>query len=327
MRAFEFLTEEDPQLSDQELRSQIIATVNTAERPMLIKFYDLLDSGDVNDKLEIMLSGENVDKDAARIKSELVKIFLTTKGTAKDKNDFIQQFPKGFINVEELLTPASSVTKWFTGNNFSQQVFQTAAATIRNQGIGPGEYALAAFSPLLKSVGLVGGGGDLIYGEGENGIRIEVKGKVKSWGRLHDAKKMDYDMKTIKRAFAEAGIDQPTLTALQWITLRNNLDDAVKENLSKIVVDNLFTHVNDELKTNLVTALRTGQLADIKSEWGKLSFINYKNASGFSGILFYDVSSGSTRYLSDPTNTTFGSDAPQLYGAERDAMPKVWIEG
>jgi hypothetical protein len=327
MRAFEFLFEEEPQISDQELRSQIIATVNTAERPLLIKFYDLLDSGDINDKLEIMLSSENVDKDAARIKNDLVKIFLTTKGNIKEKNNFIEQFPKGFIDVGELLKPSSNISKWFKGNDFSKRVFESVASSVVTQGIGPGEYALAAFSPLLKSIGLIGGGGDLIYGEGEGSLRIEVKGKIKSWGRLHDAKKMDYDMQSIKRAFAEFGIDQPVLTVLQWISLRNNLEDEVRKNLSKIVVDNLFTHVDDSLKSPLIKALSTEGMPTIKSEWGKLSFINYKNASGFSGILFYDVISGSTRYLSDTTNIKFGSDAPQIYGAERDAMPKVWIEG
>lgn len=325
MRAFEFLAEQTTELSDQEIRTQLISAVNQADRPLLDKFYQILDSGDLDDKLAVMLSGDQIDKDAAKIKNDLVKIFLTTKGNTREKKEFIDNFPQGYINVAELLSANSNIDKWFTGNSFAKQIFEQTAKLVRAQGIGPGEYALAAFSPILKSTGLAGGGGDLLYGDGENAVKIEVKGKVSSWGRLHDAKKMDYDMKSIKREFEAAGIDQPVLTVAQWIGMRKDLDDQTRNALSKVTVDNLFRHVDDANRASLINSLSNSGMDEIKSNWGKLSFLNYKNASGFSGILFYDIPSGNTRYISDATDSNFRTEAPQMYGAERDAMPKTWV--
>jgi hypothetical protein len=325
MRAFEFLYEQDNELSDQELRTQLISAVNQADRKLLDRFYQILDSGDLDDKLSLMLTGENVDRDAARIKNDLVKIFITTKGSASEKKEFIEKFPQGFIDVEQLLSPSNNIDRWFTGNSFAKNMFEQTASSVRSQGIGPGEYALAAFSPMLKSTGLVGGGGDLIYGQGQDALKIEVKGKVESWGRLHDAKKMDYDMKSIKQAFSDIGIDQPTLTVARWLEIRKDVDDQTKNSLSKIVVDSLFKHVDESNKATLINSLATSDMNDIKAAWGKLSFINYKTASGFSGILFYDIPSGTTRYVTDAEDLNFRSEAPQIFGAERDAMPKTWV--
>jgi len=326
MRAFEFLSEKNNELSDQELRTQIIVAVNQADRQLLDKFYHVLDAGDIDEKLSAMLSGEEIDKDAARIKDDLVNFFLTIKGSTKEKKEFVDQFSKGFIDVTELLKPESSIDRWFTGNSFAKKMFEQVAIRIRPQGIGPGEYALAAFSPLLKSTGLIGGGGDLLYGEGDSAIKIELKGKVSKWGRMHDPKKMDYDIRSIKTAFQEAGVDSPTLTVVQWLQMRKNFDGKTVNSLSKTTVDNLFKHVDDASKAPLIQSLSTGGLEQIKSDWGKLSVVNYAAATKFSGILFYDVPSGKTNYVSDPSGVNFTSDAPQMYGPERDAMPKTQIK-
>lgn len=315
MRAFELLLEQD--LSDKDIRAQIIATVKQAERPLLDKIFYVLDSQDFESRIESVLS---TDVDAAKIKNNIARIFVTTKGSVQEKKQFLDTFQSGMINVSELLSPSSSVEKWFTGNNFSKQIFlETCRLTER--GIGPGEFALAAFSPELKGAGAKSGSGDLIYKES---TFIEVKGKIKSWGRLHDAKKMRYNIPKIEAEFNKAGIDQSVLTVKVWISLRPTLDKEVVNSLAKVTVENLFTKVAPAEKTNLINLLAGGSMEDIKREWARLSFVNYKAAAGFDGILFFDTKSGASNYIEDPGTINLTGDAPQMYGPEQSAMPKVW---
>ena len=313
MRAYELVLENE--ISDQDVRKQIISAVKSAERPLLDKIYYVLDSGDFETRIESVLSS---DIDAAKIKNYIARVFATTKGTAIEKKQFLDSFEQGFINVKELLSPSSSVNQWFTGNNFSKEVFLEVCKKTE-RGIGPGELALAAFSPALRGAGAASGSGDLIYGKQS----IEVKGRISSWGRLHDAKKMNYDLPSIARKFSEAGVDQPVLTVVQWLPIRSTLDPKIVLELSKITVDNLFTRVTPGEKKQLVNLLAKGSLNDIKAEWGRLSFINYRNAAGFTGILFFDIPSGVTRFVTDPSSVQFKAEAPQMYGPEQQAMPKV----
>ena len=313
MRAYEFLIENE--LPDEEVRKQLISAVKSADRPLLDKMFYVLDSGNFETRIESVLSS---DVDAAKIKNYIARVFATTKGTASEKKEFLDNFEKGFIDVEKLLSSSSSINNWFTGNSFSKAVFLEVCKKTE-RGIGPGELALAAFSPALRGTGSASGSGDLIYGNQS----IEVKGRISSWGRLHDAKKMGYDIPSIARKFKEVGIDQPVLTVLQWLSIRPNLDPKIVLDLSKTTVDNLFTMVPPGEKNRLINLLVSGSLENIKSEWGRLSFVNYKNAVGFTGILFFDVSSGVTKFITDPSSSQFKTEAPQIYGPEQQAMPKV----
>lgn len=313
MRFFELVNENE--LSDEEIRRKLMLAIKSADRPLLDKMYYVLDSGDFETRIESVLSS---DIDSSKIKNYLARVFTTTKGTTSEKKEFLDNFEKGFIDVEKLLAPLSSINNWFTGNSFSKEVF-LEVCKLTERGIGPGELALAAFSPALRGAGSAGGAGDLIYGKQS----IEVKGRKVSWGRLQDPKKMGYDIPSIARKFNEAGIDQPVLTVVQWLTIRSNLDPKVVLDLSKTTVDNLFTKVSPEEKNRLINLLVNGSLENIKSEWGRLSFVNYKNASGFTGVLFFDIPSGATQFVTDPNSVQFKTEAPQMYGPELQAMPKV----
>lgn len=313
MRFFELLNEVE--LSSEEVRKKLISAVNSADRPLLDKMYYVLDSGDFDTRIESVLSS---DVDAAKIKNYIARVFATTKGTASEKKEFLDNFQNGFIDTETLLSASSSINSWFTGNPFSKAVFSEVCLKTE-RGIGPAELALAAFSPELKGTGSAAGSGDLIYGKQS----IEVKGRISSWGRLHDAKKMGYDLPSIARKFKEAGIDQPVLTVVQWLDIRSNIDHNIVLDLCKTTVDNLFTKVSSSEKNRLIGLLVNGSLGNIKAEWGRLSFINYKNAVNFTGILFFDIPTGATKFITDSNSSQFKTEAPQMYGPEQQAMPKV----
>jgi hypothetical protein len=318
MRAHEFLIEYDPNLPDDQLKKQVIGMVKGADRELLDKVYQTLSSGDFDTRIEAAISQ---DGDAAMIKDRLTQIIVSTKGTYTDKTQFLENFNKGFINTKNLLSPESSVDQFFVGSAFAKTVFLTTARTVISQGVGPGEYALAAFSPNIKFAGRSRGAGDLII---VGKTSVELKGKVKSWGRLIDARKMKFNMDAIRQAFSQAGIEQDTLTVKQWLGMRANLNPKVVTNLSKITVSNTFKFIAPNGAANLVKALATGSSEQIKQIWGALSFENYKGASGFDGILFFDTNSGTTRYVSSAEEiSTMAVDSPQMYGPEQGAMPKV----
>jgi hypothetical protein len=318
MRAFEFLIEYDPNLPDDQLKKQVMGMVKTADRELLDKVYQTLSSGDFDTRIEAAIGQ---DADASIIKDRLSQIIVSTKGTYTDKTQFLENFNKGFINTKNLLNPESSVDQFFVGSPFAKSVFLTTARSVISQGVGPGEYALAAFSPNIKFAGRSRGAGDLII---VGKTAVELKGKVKSWGRLIDARKMKFNMDAIRQSFSEAGIEQDTLTVKQWLGMRANLDPKIVTNLSKITVSNIFKFVAPNGAANLVKALSTGSSEQIKQIWGALSFENYKAASGFDGILFFDTTSGITRYVSTSDGiATMAVDSPQMYGPEQGAMPKV----
>ena len=94
--------------------------------------------------------------------------------------------------------------------------------------------------------------------------------------------------------------------------------------LSNSTVNNTFKFVQPQNKTSLVTALSQGDSNSIKLAWGLLSFENYKSASGFDGILFFDTMSGQTKYVASPDGIkNMKVDSPQMYGPEQQAMPKI----
>lgn len=157
------------------------------------------------------------------------------------------------------------------------------------------------------------------------GKNVELKTKISSWGRLHDANKMQYDMATLRNSFSQIGITDATLTAVQWCVIRDRLNRHDRRNLCKLIVDCLFNSVLDCEKIKLVHALYSGSLPDIKRKWGLLAFSNYKSITKFDAILFYNIPTGQTNYVTDLSTVNFVVEAPQIYGSEMCAMPKVGI--
>lgn len=318
MRAKEFLKEYDPKTSDDQLKKTVISMIKSADRELLDKVYQTLSTGDFDTRIEAALGQ---DEDAKIIKDRLAQIIVSTKGSYSDKVEFLNKFNQGFINTKALLSPDSSVDNFFVGSDFAKNAFLTTCRTVASQGVGPGEYALAAFSPNIKFAGRSRGAGDLII---VGKTLVELKGKVKSWGRLIDARKMQFNMEAIRKDFKTAGIDQDTLTVAQWLSIRPKMNVKTVTKLANTTVNNTFKFVQPQSKSLLVNALSKADSNSIKSAWGLLSFENYKSASGFDGILFFDTMSGLTKYVASSDGIKdMKVDSPQMYGPEQQAMPKI----
>jgi len=321
MRAKEFLKEYKEDLPDAELRQQVVGMVQHANRELLDRVYQTLSHDEFGAR---MTSAMSADPDATMIQDKLAQIINTTNGTYAEKSAFLDQFHQGFIDVNSLLSKQSSMAHWFKGNRFAQAVFLSTCRNITAQGVGPGEYALAAFSPDIKFAGRSAGGGDLLV-VGKH--VVELKGKINKWGRLQNPREAEYDMGAIKQALDKVGITYTakSFTAKMWLEQRGQLDPKVVPTLSKIFVDALFKHVPDADKAPLINALTKGSMTDIKSNWAVLNFVNYKAYARFDGILLFDTNSGETRYIVDAREMASLSqiNAPQILGSVDQAMPQI----
>ena len=313
------LTEYNASTSDTQLKKEIIGMVQKSDRDTLDRVYQALGAGDFDQRVSAALSQND---DAIAVKDKLAAIINATKGSYQEKNDFINGFDKGYINVRALLSSQGSLDTYFTGNNFAKRVFLTASSTLVSMGVGPGEIALAAFSPLIKFAGTSRGGGDLII---MDKVAVEVKGKIKSWGRLHDPRKAKYAIGAIRDAFEEAGVPVGRAISLDgWVSIRESLDPKVRQQLSKIIVDNLFKFTDPGDNARFAKMLATDSIEMLRPAWGVLSYDNYQSVAGFDGILFFDANTGATRYVDNAYEIgTLKVEMPSIIAPEQEIMPKI----
>ena len=173
------------------------------ELAVLQKLLKVVKSAGVDDKLVKALK---TDQDAEPILQRLVAEIMDTEGTQAEKEHFADNFTKGFINVDAILTPNQKMsTKQILQNemepdpnnkdqkqtSFVFAVFDFLCKKYTPQGVGPGEVALAVMSPQIRRIGGgTGAIGDIEIDSGGKKHYVEVKGKnVKGTaGRLSDAK-------------------------------------------------------------------------------------------------------------------------------------------
>ena len=317
---FNILKEYSADTTDAELRKEVVGLVQKADRDGLDRVYQTLGAGDFDLRIQAALSAND---DAISVKDKLIAIINSTRGTYQEKNDFINGFDRGYIDIRALLAPSGSLETYFTGNNFAKQVFMTASKTIVSMGVGPGEVALAAFSPLIKFAGTSRGAGDLII---MDKVSVEVKGKVKSWGRLQDPRKSNYNSSGTRDAFEQAGLDGRlrAMSLEKWLTARQQVEPKIRLQLSQIIISNMFRFTDPNDNKIFAQTLASGDLAAMREAWGIMSYDNYKTVSGFDGILFFNANTGATRYINDAIEVaTLKVEMPNVYGPEQEAMPKI----
>lgn len=320
MRASEFLIERaDP---DKQLRDEIISLLQTEEdRDMLDKIYTTLKASTLNERLKKALSK---DEDADKKLQLLSGYIMNTKGTYQDKEEFIKQFNKGFINTKVLLDKNSpkKFKDWFVGTPFAMRVFESLYRYVP-QGVGAGEFALAVLSPDITFAGQSAGAGDLII----NGQAIEVKAITASPGRFIDARKANMDQAAIKRAFEKQKIKVGrSVSAKDWVeNIRPNLKPPQIKEICTAVVNGAFAHVNQASKSKLAKTLASGSGEQIKHDWALLSYANYKKMSKFKGILILNSPKAYSLYFENAAEVSaiLHPQSPLLYGPEQEVHPKV----
>ncbi len=239
-----------------------------------------LEGGGLTKRLQNVL--EN-DPDAKRILEKVTETILSAKGSTKEIDAFINQYPKGMVNTDALTS--SGAKSWsdifigYDGNNFMSRVVDRLYS-LKNQGIGPGEVCLSVLSPQIYHSGSRPGAGDIfIEGKGH----YEIKASVAKPGRLFDGRKAKVDMNMIQNVRDQLKIEKP----------RVNIKDLMAANPSQQQVTSLanaiFRHVDNV--AGFVNAVMKKDEAQAKIEHTKLAFTNYQNMTRkgedtFVGIIF-----------------------------------------
>ena len=252
-----------------------------------------LEGGGLTSRLQNVL--EN-DPDAKRILEKVTETIMTAKGTTQEINAFIEQYPKGMVNIENLTTAGakswSDIFIGYDGSNFMSRVVERLYA-LKNQGIGPGEVCLSVLSPKIFHSGSKPGAGD-IFVEGKG--HYEIKASVAKPGRLFDGRKAQVDMNTIQNIRDQLKIEKP----------RVNINDLIAANPNQqqvtALAQSIFRHV-DSVAPFVAAVLKKDEKS-AKIEHTKLSYQNYQNMTAqgknkFVGIIFM---SGAKKWSNVVTN-------------------------
>tara|TARA_B100000424_G_C22931098_1_gene495332 strand:- start:576 stop:1754 length:1179 start_codon:yes stop_codon:yes gene_type:complete len=283
------------ELDDRGIMSVIQARLKdpNLDTETLQKVLFALEGGGLTKRLQNVL--EN-DPDAKRILEKVTETILQAKGTTEEVDQFIKQYPKGLVRIDQLVSSGNKswgdIFVGYDGKNFMSRVVERLYG-LKNQGIGPGEVALSVLSPQIFHSGSKPGAGDIfIEGKGH----YEIKASVAKPGRLFDGRKAKVDMNTIQNIRDQLKIEKP----------RVNLKDLIAANPSQQQVATLtkaiFRHTGDI--AGFVNAIMKKDEGAAKLEHTKLAYSNYKNMtaqgdSSFVGIIFM---SGAKKWTNTVTN-------------------------
>lgn len=318
---------EDAESMVSGLKSAITKLIHASDDPdMLNQIYTVLN------RKHIEHLCENISMVNDTVKNHLsvfIDTVLATSGTFEEKEAFLKEYPTkgGYIDEGALLTPnkVRSFSDWLKGGGFSVELFRRLSVhgDLKTGSAGPGEKAFALLDPKIVWTGGSEGGGDIAIGD----LKVEIKAKVAKPGRLHDAAKAKYQEQNVADTLAKVGIDltgKQSLTALDYIkNYYPSLTMPQRKAVADSVVKNMFRFTDKTV--GLRAALTNGDFEGIRREFAISSFYNYQATSGFSGILMMDYSTQTTLWFTDIAEVAglIRADAPQLWGSDRDAMPKV----
>ena len=292
-----------------------------------------LQSGELAQRLGAVLKQDTDTKKLYRLVSQVI---VNVPSALDDKLKFIENFPKGFVKISTLMSPGV-VTDFSKSipDPFAYRVFM-ALKDVVIQGVGPGEFALAALSPRIKSMGQRSGGGDLLI----NGVNVEVKGARQgeggkiSGGRWTDPRKANFNLAPIRDLLTQYynfSPDAKSLTGAGWVALRDG-STVSKQNQKKLVaaiVRGNFAKYQGPALADVEQALMTGDEPAIRRAWARACYENYKSYSGFAGMLILDFSKNSSLYFSDYEDGEqyVKIQSVQLWGPEQSTAPQVSLKG
>lgn len=313
------LLEADETNSDGSIKKTIIDLVHaTDEKSVLSKVLKTLEAGNLDDRIHDLLKS---DADAKLFIKQITDAIVHSDAPVSEKNKFLDDYPKGIVDTSMLLDGSPHSFAELVGEGFPADLFSQLSTSLVSQGVGPGEVALAVLSPKIKWSGRAAGGGDIIV----DGKNIEVKTSVKSGGRWINARKANMNMPAIKEAIETAtGMEVPARLGIPvWVsTFRPAIPKNVLPKVCKIIGKGLFSVANTAAFEKV---LETGDVKEIQDEMLRTGYENYKELSGFDGMLMMDVGSRMAQYFHtyDDMIGSIKVDSAYLYGPEGESMPKV----
>jgi hypothetical protein len=137
------------------------------------------------------------------------------------------------------------------------------------------------------------------------------------------------NLPAIKQAIeAATGFDVPArLSVDNWVTVyRPNIDPKKLPEVAQIIADGVFNGVNNNAYKEM---LMKGDTQDIIDEHLRTGYKNYKELSGFEGLLLMDLPTERIQYFTeyDEMADLIKNDSVYIYAPEAEMMPKVALAG
>ena len=321
---------------DTSLKKDILNLVKvTDSEPLLTRVLKILKAGDIEDRVKAVLSK---DADAVKFVDTIAEMIERMDAPIEEKDAFLKQYPKGIVDISKLLSGKTVTYADFLGDNdFTVKLFSTMVTSLSSHGVGPGEVAFAVLSPKIRWSGQTGGGGDLQM----DGHAVELKTSVSSGGRWMNPRKANMDIPGIRKAIIEA--EQAALQKLSgdkavpprelpdyvniamWVNeIRPNIgqDKALLQRVTKVIADGTFNRVNN---SKYQQALMNGGEYDIMMARMTVGYENYKEYSGFDGILLMSSENKNAQYFTkfDEIKNRIKISTTYICAPEGDMMPKI----
>lgn len=310
---------------DRQLKKEIIGVVNdTDDLSVLQRVLNVLKAGNIDERIKSVIGK---DGDAQHFLKQIVKAILDIDAPIEEKNEFLKRYEKGtVIDSSRLLdTKLHSFTD-LVGPGFTLTLFKQLAVDLTSQGVGPGEVALAVLSPDVQWSGRIAGGGDIIVKKKP----VEVKTRVSKGGRWINARKAKLDLTGIYNAMNDNLVTQVTIpervNATTWVdSIRPAIDPAKLKAVSKKIADSTFKFANNSAYQ---TALASGDASEIVNAFLDVGYNNYKQYSGFVGMLLVDVPTEQLQYFEDYSDMTgnISSGTCYIMAPESEMMPQVILD-
>lgn len=278
------------------LRKEIIDQVKkTQDEELLDKIYTVLNKSGLTDRISGTLKRET---DTEGYVADITKIIIDTEGTYQEKHAFIEGFPKGYVNIDLMLSGQRvKFDQLLDKNAFVRRVFDALKRVTFGTAKGPGEFALAVMSPHIR----ITGKGDLNIGKQV----IEVKasagkdvssggGRLGTPGLLHSDNVEKIIVKHLKISPEEA-YPQGNLGLGGLTKLASTAKPAVRAALGRELFDYIFHGLANI--SELKSALTEGN--DLRDAYIKANYEAYRADSEFDGIMIMNFALGELHYFKD----------------------------
>lgn len=111
----------------ESLRNYFKATIVNSEFHELQSAYNVIERNKLIDKFnETAIITDYADKVRRAVSHQI----LHSNCPINEIETFINEFNTGFVDLTELTEPVSNISKWYSGNQFGQSVFEDIASQL-----------------------------------------------------------------------------------------------------------------------------------------------------------------------------------------------------
>ena len=309
-------------VEDKNLKREIIDVVKaTDDLSVLQKVLNTLRAGNIEERIQSVIGK---DGDAQRFIKQIVTAILQIDAPVDEKNAFLERYAKGtVIDTKKLLDKRVHTFSELVGTGFSLELFNHLSVELVSQGVGPSEVALAVLSPDIQWSGRSQGGGDIQV----KNKPIEVKTRVSKGGRWINARKAKLDLGAIVTAITQNSVTKVELpdriNPSYWVeTLRPNINPKKLKAVAKTIADSTFKFVDNKAYQE---ALIAGDASAIVNAFLAIGYNNYKQYSGFVGMLLMDMPTSQAQYFVEYSEMSGNISVSTTYilAPESEMMPQV----